>query len=282
VVGSQAQRKAVSFLIQTHSLSERRACELSQAARSTYRYMWIKTDDKLLRKRLKLLAYRRKSFGYRRLHALLKKEGFAANHKKVYRLYKEEGLSKRKKPRKRYLKRTKEPLRAAERPNQKWAMDFMSDSFGSSRKLRTLNILDVCTRECPSIEVNTSLPAAIVIRVLNRLGEDRGFPEVITVDNGPEYTSNELREWAEEHGVILEYISPGKPTENGYIESFNGKFREECLNQNWFRNLSEARLIIEEWRQDYNERRPHSSLGYKTPEEYAREVNTKRTMKSLV
>ncbi len=280
MVGSQARRKAVSYLRKQNNLSERRACELSMTPRSTYRYVSRMIGSDSLHRRLKEIAYKRRSFGYRRLHALLKREGFIVNHKRIYRLYKQAGLSKRKKHRKRYLRRYKQPLQKALEPNQKWAMDFMSDSFGESRKLRTFNIVDVYTRECPCLEVGSSFPAIKVLRTLDRLAEERGLPKAITLDNGPEYTSKAVIEWSENHGVSLEYITPGKPTENGYIESFNGKFREECLNQNWFKNLKEAKIIIETWRQDYNKERPHSSLGYMTPEEFAKNVN--ETGKSLV
>lgn len=203
------------------------------------------------------------------------------NHKRVYRLYKESGLVKRKRKRKKVINRSNHSLQQADRANQRWAMDFMSDGCENGSKLRTLNILDIFTRECPSIEVGSSLPAVRVVRTLDILAEERGLPEVITVDNGPEYTSKAIERWAIQRGVVFEYITPGRPMENGFIESFNGKFREECLDQNSFRNISEARIIIDLWRQDYNKERPHSALGYITPEEFAKN-NARKTEKSLV
>ena len=191
------------------------------------------------------------------------------NHKKVYRLYRETGLLKRKRMRKKVSRRRRNaPLKQAERANQRWAMDFTSDSCENGSKLRTLNIVDIFTRECPSIEVGSSLPTVKVIMVLDMLSEERGLPESITVDNGPEYTSKAIEKWAAGKSIDFEYITPGRPMENGFIESFNGKFREECLDQNSFRSVSEAKEIIELWRQDYNKKRPHSSLNYMTPEEF--------------
>jgi len=271
VVGSQAQRDVTNHLCSKHSLSERKACELSRIKRSTYRYKKKeKRADNDFKDRLKKLAYRRKTFGYRRLHVLLKREGFTMNHKKFYRIYREEGLSRRRKKKKRYQERFKRPLEKPSKPNQRWAMDFVSDSLNNGSKVRMLNIVDVFTKECPAIVVSSSLPSSKVISTLDYLAETRGLPEAITVDNGPEYTSEMTINWAKERGVFLDHITPGKPTENGYIESFNGKFREECLDQNWFRNLKEAKRIVEDWRQDYNKERPHSAIGYMTPEEFAR------------
>jgi len=216
---------------------------------------------------LKELATKRISFGYRRLHALLKREGYTVNHKKVYWLYTKNNLAKRKK---KYLQQQRNPLKKAVKPNERWAMDFMSDSCANDRKLRTLNIIDLFARECLEIMVGNSLPSSKVIATLESLALERGLPEAITVDNGPEYTSKIIQSWAKNRGVHLDYITPGKPMENGYIESFNGKFREECLNQNWFQNLSMASQCIEKWRNDYNNKRPHSALGYLTPMEYLR------------
>lgn len=281
MVGSQAKRNAVSYLRSQHGLSERRACELSITARSTCRYQSKNNEESLLVKRLKVLAYKRRTFGYRRLHALLRREGFEVNHKRVYRLYREAGLLKRKRKNRKVMNRSSNPLKKAEKANQRWAMDFMSDSCENGNRLRTLNILDTFTRECPSIEIGSSLPTVKVIKTLDILADERGLPEAITVDNGPEYTSKAIERWAAEKGVVFEYITPGRPMENGFIESFNGKFREECLDQNSFRNISEAKKIIELWRQDYNKERPHSSLGYMTPEEFA-EKNMTKTVKRLI
>jgi len=251
-------------------LSERKACGLVKVHRTTCRYP-PKTCEEAIENRLKELAIKRLSFGYRRLHALLKKEGYAVNHKKVYRLYIKNKLAKRRRKKRKYPQRWKSPLKRATRPNERWAMDFMSDSCANGRKLRTLNILDLFARECIGIVVGNSLSSSKVIATLEVISFERGLPEVITVDNGPEYTSKMIQKWAKEKGVHLDYITPGKPMENGYVESFNGKFREECLDQNWFQNLSMASKCIEEWRNDYNNERPHSALGYLTPMEYLKE-----------
>ena len=267
MVGPQAQRNVVNYLCEQHSLSERRACGLAKANRTTCRYQ-SKVECDVIEKRLKELAGKHLAFGYRRLHALLKREGHEINHKRVYRLYKKNHLVKRRRKRKRYPVRYRRPLEKVMKPNQRWAMDFMSDSCGNGSKLRTLNIVDIFARECLGIVVGSSLPSSKVIETLEMLASERGLPEAITLDNGPEYTSKIIQQWAEEKGVHFDYITPGRPMENGYVESFNGRFREECLNQNWFRNLGEALIIIEDWREDYNTKRPHSALGYLTPKEF--------------
>jgi putative transposase len=267
VVGPQAKRKVVRHICSQHGLSQRRACGLTRVHRSTYRYE-PKGPDKRLEVRLIELATAKVSYGYRRLHQLLLREGYTLNHKKVYLLYKKNGLAKRKKKKKRYKEKIKKALQKVSALNERWAMDFMSDSCSNGRKIRTLNILDLFGRECLRIEVGSSLPSRRVISVLEELELERGLPKEIIIDNGTEYTSKLMQIWAKNRGVTLCYITPGKPMENGYIESFNGKFREECLNQNWFKNISEASILIENWRQDYNKNRPHSALGYLTPYEY--------------
>lgn len=269
MVGPQAQRHAVKHLCSRHGLSQRRACGLSKICRSTCRYR-PKPKDTIIEERLRQLAVARIAYGYRRLHNLLKREGYVINHKKVYGIYRKNKLARRKKKKKRYAKRIRNPLQTASQPNERWAMDFVSDSCANGRKIRTLNILDLYARECIKIEVASSLPSSKVITILDILALERGLPQAITVDNGPEYTSKIIQQWSKEKKVHLDYIAPGRPMENGYVESFNGKFREECLNQNWFQNISEASIIIEEWREDYNNNRPHSALGYLTPNEYLR------------
>ena len=250
-------------------LSERRACGLVEINRSSARYRPRGSDDGVLRRRLRELAHERRRFGYRRLHVLLVREGWAVNHKRVYRLYCEEGLAVRRRKRKSRAAFVRQPLAAPTRVNQGWSMDFMADALASGRRFRTLNLVDEYTREAPAIEVDTSLPGARVVRVLEQLRQQGRKPEWIVTDNGPEFTGRALDQWAYENGVRLETIHPGRPMENGYIESFNGKMREECLNENWFVDLAEARRRIEAWRVDYNTRRPHSALGYQTPVEFA-------------
>ena len=198
---------------------------------------------------------------------MLRRQGWSVNRKRVYRLYREEGLAVRRRKRKQ-VAAIRVPLVEPTRPDEMWTMDFTHDALVSGRKFRTLNLMDGYTREALAIEVDTSLPGTRVVRVLQRLQEIGRMPERIQVDNGSEFISRVVDQWAHKHGVALHFIRPGKPTDNGYIESFNGKFRDECLNQFWFVNLLEARERIEAWRQDYNQVRPHSSLGYQTPAEF--------------
>lgn len=249
--------------------SERRACQLLGVGRSSCRYQERRPDDQALRERLRELAGERRRFGYRRLTVMLRREGWPLNHKRVYRWYRIEGLGVRRTQRKRLKAAARTLLAVPTRANQVWTMDFMHDNLASGRKFRTLNLMDGFTRESPRIEVDTSLPGLRVMRVLEEIAQQRGYPKAIQVDNGPEFASRMVDQWAFEHGVELHFIAPGKPTENAHIESFNGKFRDECLNENWFMNLQEARMKIEAWRRDYNQARPHSALGYQTPEEFA-------------
>jgi len=264
-------RVAVSYVEVGYQMSERHACRLLGLGRSTHRYRARKVArDAELRTRLKELAARRMRFGYRRLTALLVREGVAANHKRVYRLYREEGLAMRIRQRRgiRWSGVAVKP--AARQPNERWSMDFVSDCVSTGKVIRMLTIVDDCTRECPAIEVDTSLGGLRVRRVLDPIASERGLPEAIVVDNGPEFRGRALAAWSEERGVRLEFIQPGKPVQNAYVESFNGRLRDECLNANWFTSLSDARRKIETWRQDYNEQRPHSSLNYLPPAEFAR------------
>ena len=264
-------RAAVSYVEVEYRVSERHACRLLGLARSTHRYRARKAEhDGPLRARLKELAARRMRFGYRRLTAMLVREGMPANHKRVYRLYREEGLAMRIRQRRRIRGSGVVTNPAATRPNQRWSMDFVSDCVSTGKVIRMLTLVDDCTRECPGIEVDTSLGGLRVRRVLDRIASERGLPEAIVVDNGPEFRGRALAAWSEERRVRLEFIQPGKPVQNAYVESFNGRLRDECLNANWFTSLSDARRKIESWRQDYNQQRPHSSLGYLPPAEFAR------------
>lgn len=259
----------MTFAAERFGLSERRSCRLVDLWRSTRQYQGRRRDDPALRERLRVLAGQRRRFGCPRLHVLLKREGWVVNHKRTERIYREEGLSLRLKRRRKRGAWLRVPMPTPTGPNQQWSMDFVSDGLCGGRRFRLLTIVDDYTRECPGIEVDTSLGGARVVRVLDRLAEVQGLPEAITVDNGPEFTGRVLDEWAYRKGVRLNFIRPGKPIENAYVESFNGKLRDECLNENWFLTLNEARTIIEDWRQDYNRFRPHSSLDDLTPEEFA-------------
>jgi len=252
-------------------MSERHACRLLGLARSTHRYRARTNErDTRLRERLKELAAKRMRFGYRRLTVLLVREGITANHKRVYRLYREEGLAMRIRQRRRIRWTGAVSGPVVTRANQRWSIDFVSDCVSTGRVIRMLTVVDDCTRECPAIEVDTSLGGLRVRRVLDRIASERGLPEAIVLDNGPEFRGRALAAWSEERGVRLEFIQPGKPAQNAFVESFNGRLRDECLNANWFTSLSDARRKIEDWRQDYNQQRPHSSLNYLPPAEFAR------------
>lgn len=237
--------------------------------RSSCQYRPHPRNDEPLRGRLKELAAQHRRYGYRRLAVLLWREGMAANPKRVWRLYAEEKLKVRRKGRKRVARGRGPRPDAPQAQGERWSMDFMSDTTAGGRRIRTLNIVDEFTRECMAIEVDTSLGGARVARVLERLCEERGRPKELLMDNGPEFTGRALDAWAYENRVALRFIAPGKPTQNATVESFNGRFREECLNEHWFRNVAHARRLIEAWRRHYNEERPHSSLGYLTPMEFA-------------
>jgi len=248
---------------EAQELSERRACELVGMRRSSYRYV-RREELPGLRGRLGELAQERRRFGYRRLTVLLRREGWAVNHKRVYRLYRQEGLGVRRRKRKRIGAVERQPLTIPRRPNERWSMDFVADALPDGRKFRSLNLVDDYNRECLAAEVDTSIPGARVVR----LRERRGLPGVLVTDNGPEFAGQALDVWAYEQGVKVHFIEPGKPVQNAFIESFNGKMRDECLNEHWFLSLGEARETIEAWRRDYNEVRPHSSLGNRTPQEF--------------
>jgi putative transposase len=219
--------------------------------------------------RLRDLAAARVRYGYRRLHVLLRREGWRINHKRVYRLYRLEGLGLRLKQRRKRISTVRVVPPQATRPNERWAMDFMTDQLYDGRRFRLLTVVDTVTRECPAIEVDRSLTGQRVVTVLNRLKAWRGLPQRISVDNGPEFISKGLDAWAHQHGVQLEFSRPGTPTDNPYIEAFNGRVREECLDQHWFSSITDAQQTIEVWRQEYNDERPHGALGNLTPRAFA-------------
>ena len=240
-----------------------------QLHRSSYYYPVQSTDDELLRQALREKAAQRRRFGYRRLCVVLRRDGWSVNHKRVFRIYQAEGLQVKRRLKKRTAKWRGEKPVAAQRPNQRWSVDFMSDQLADGRRFRLFNVVDDFTRECLAVEVDTSLTGQRVTRVLERLRALRGLPEHLVSDNGPEFTGQAVDSWAYQHGVHWQFIEPGKPVQNAYVESFNGKFRDECLNEHWFAQLEQARTTVELWRQDYNESRPHSSLGNRTPREFA-------------
>lgn len=250
-------------------LSHRKACRLVNLCRATQQYQAKRKDDTALRTRMRELAEQRRRFGLPRLHIMLKREGLVMNHKRSERIYREEGLSLRLKKRKKRVAMLRVALSVPKRLNEVWAMDFVHDAFFMGRRFRILTVIDHYSRECLAFEVDTSIGGGRVCRVLERIAESRGVPDIIMTDNGPEFTGNAMDEWSHRRGVKQHFIRPGKPTENAFIESFNGRFRDECLNDNWFTSLPQAREIIDVWRTDYNQVRPHSSLNDLTPEEFA-------------
>ena len=275
MVSPQAKRAAVAVLMTERDFGVTRACGLMGISRSLYRYRSRRPDSAPLRARIEEIAAIKRRYGYRRVYLRLRREGWEVNRKRVYRLYREAGLAVRRRKRKRIGLFERKPLPKPTAANVSWSMDFVADGLIGGRRLRCLTIVDDCTRECLAIEVDTSITGLRVQAVLDRLAGTRGLPQSITVDNGPEFDSQVLDKWAYRSGVQLSFIRPGKPNENAYIESFNGKFRDECLNEHWFISLAHARSIIEGWRIEYNTERPHSSLGNQTPQEFANSQPTK-------
>lgn len=270
MVKPAARREAVGYLRKEYEATERRACRVVGLRRSSNRYRSRREQPSGLVNRLRELAAQRPRFGYRRLYVMLRREGFAVNHKRIYRLYRLDGLSVRRRLRRRRGAATARVVfTAATRPNERWAMDFVMDSLFNGRRFRALAVMDHCTREGLAIEIDFSLPSLRVVRVLDRLVAERGAPDLIVIDNGTEFTGKVLDAWAYANGIKLHFIRPGKPTDNGYAESFNGRFRDEFLNENWFLDLQDAKDKGEAWRVDFNQVRPHSSLGYLTPNEFA-------------
>lgn len=269
-MGLVGLREEVRWLGENYPASQQRVCGLMQIAVSSFRYRTTRSDEGL-RERLVELARKKPRFGYRRLHILLGSSGERVNHKRVFRVYREAGLAVRRKARKR-LVREGSPGPALTAANQEWALDFVQDAAESGRKFRVLSVLDVYTRECLALEVDTSFASRRVTRELERIVAERGVPEAIRCDNGPEFTSRHFLAWCIERQIELVHIQPGKPQQNGYVESFNGKMRDECLNVSWFENLWDARRKIAAWQKEFNEERPHSALGYQTPAEFARQL----------
>jgi len=272
VVTVPSRRQVAAFLRSESGFSERRACRLIGLHRSTSRYARKRDEDKDLRLRLRSWAARRPRWGYRNLHWRLEQDGVQVGVKKVYRLYREEGLRLRRRRRKHIAAAPREGLAAATEPNERWAMDFMADEFEDGRPLRLLNVIDHYTRECPGVEVGRSLPADRVITCLERAGKASGFPKTIVVDNGPEFASKALNAWAHRREIELYFIEPGKPVQNAFIESFNGTCRAEFLNQELFLDEADAQRKAERWRRHYNEERPHGGLERRTPAEFGREA----------
>ena len=264
-----AKRDAVAHAREYHGLSERRACNLVGVSRRVIRYRSSRSDDGLLRQRLRELAAERRRFGYRRLGYLLAREGMTPNHKKLLRVYREENLRVRRRGGRKRALGTRAPMVLPDGPNQHWSLDFVSDTLTCSRRFRILCVVDDYTRECLALVADTSLSGVRVARELTRLIGMRGKPHTVVSDNGTELTSSAILRWSQERRVEWHYIAPGKPMQNGFVESFNGRLRDECLNETLFTSLPHARSVLDAWRKDYNHVRPHSKLGGRTPAEIA-------------
>jgi putative transposase len=274
MVRPSVRREGARLLVEKFEVSERRACRVVGLSRSTHRYRSRIQEPDGLRKKLREHAARRRRWGYKKLTVLLRRDGYAVNHKRVYRIYRDEKLLvHQRRRRRRCAALVRVQPQKATRPNQHWAMDFMLDRLASGRRFRVFTLMDHFTREGLAVEVAFSLPAKKVIEALERVTVERGYPELIVIDNGTEFTSKELDAWAFQHGVQLHFIRPGKPVDNAYCESFNGRFRDEFLNENWFVGIQEAAIDAEAWRIDFNEVRPHTSLRYMTPKEFAAKFN---------
>ena len=269
MVGPAAKRDAVAHLKAVMGLSERRACQIISADRKTIRYRSCRPPEVELRTKLRDLANERRRFGYRRLFILLRRDGEPSGVNRIYRLYREEGLSVRKRKARRRAVGTRAPILVEAKANARWSLDFVHDQFACGRRFRILNVVDDVTRECLAAIPDTSISGRRVARELTTLIERRGKPGMIVSDNGTELTSNAILAWSKDHKVEWHYIAPGKPMQNGYVESFNGRMRDELLNESLFFCLDHARSAIAEWAVDYNHFRPHSSLGYKTPADFA-------------
>jgi putative transposase len=279
MVTPAVRREAVAHLVQEHEVSQRRACRVIAGARSSVRYRHLRADDAALRARLRELAAERRRFGYRRLHQMLKREGTVMNLKKIRRLYSEERLQVRQRKGRKRATGTRAPMTIPQGPNQRWSLDFVSDVLAGSRRFRVLAVVDDYTAECLCLVADTSLSGLRVARELDTVIASRKSPAMIVSDNGTEFTSMAILLWSQERLVEWHYTAPGKPQQNAFIESFNGKLRDEFLNETVFSSLAEARLMLAAWKHDYNSNRPHSRLGWLTPSEFAnRNVQDKQRL----
>jgi putative transposase len=265
MVTPDAKRKAVAHACKAHGVSQRRACHALNIDRSTVRYASSRPDDAPLREAMKAVASERRRFGYRRVHIMLDRMGIVMNQKKLRRLYREEKLQVRRRGGRKRALGTRRPMLVPDRANARWSLDFVSDAFTDGRRFRVLAVIDDYTRECLTLIADTSLSGARVVRELDAVIAWRGRPATIVSDNGTELTSMAVLKWCQQTGVEWHYIAPGKPMQNAFVESFNGSFRDECLNAHWFLTLDDARQKMEHWRRDYNEVRPHSAIGNKVP-----------------
>ncbi len=277
MVGPKVKREVVEFLTREKKLKPHRACQLVGLESSTYYYKsYSSREDKALRENLVKHSRERIRWGFPRMLVLVRRDGFKDNHKRVKRIYQEANLQLTKRPKKKMRNHLRLTLPQAERPNHIWSMDFVSEELFDLKRFRCFTLVDDFTHESLCIEADRNLPSEKIVGFLNLLKTTRGLPEIITCDNGPEFISQNIDVWAYQNKVQIKFIQPGKPTQNAFIESFNGKFRDECLNQHWFLNLADARKEIEIWRNDYNENRPHRSLNMKTPNEFAKEYKIRQ------
>jgi putative transposase len=272
MVTPAVRRNAVADLMKIYEMSERRACTLIGADRSSVRYRSARPDDAALRTRMRDLAAERRRFGYRRLHVLLRHEGLVANRKRTQRLYREEGLTVRKRRGRKRAVGTRAPILTVAAPNARWSVDFVHDQLGDGRRLRVFNVVDDVTKECLAAVVDTSISGRRVARELAAIIARRGKPDLIVSDHGTEFTSNAMLQWTQAAGVAWHFIAPGKPMQNGICEAFNGRMRDELLNETLFLSLGHARAATARWVADYNHRRPHSAINYATPAAYAAQL----------
>jgi putative transposase len=272
MVTPDAKRDAVAHACSEHAVSQRRACKVLAVDRSSVRYRSVKPDDADLRAAIKAIAMERRRFGYRRIHIMLQRQGINMNQKKLRRLYREERLQVRRRGGRKRALGTRRPMLMPDGPNTRWSLDFVSDAFTDGRRFRVLAVVDDFTRECLALVADTSLSGVRVARELDAIIARCGQPTTIVSDNGTELTSIARLKWCQETGVEWHYIAPGKPTQNAFVESFNGRFRDECLNETLFSTLNEARAKIRSWKEDYNTHRPHSALGNITPKEFAEKL----------
>ena len=266
-------RSLVDALQGVYQVSIRRACTVLRFQKSSYFYRARRSSQAGLKKRIQEIAATRVRYGYGRIHVLLRREGWRVNAKRVYRLYVEIGLQIRhKRPKRKVAAKLREDRRAPTAPNEVWAMDFLSDQLFDGRKIRVLTIVDAYSKVSPAIDVRDRYTGADVAATLTRVCRDHGCPRTIRVDNGPEFISRDVDLWAYMNGVTLDFSRPGKPTDNSFIEAFNGKVRAECIDQNWFLSLADAQVKCEAFRHEYNTQRPHSSIGNKTPTEFMKSI----------
>ena len=276
MVTPDAKREAVAHACTEHGVSQRRACEVLAVDRSSVRYRSIRPDDADLREAMRRVASERRRFGYRRIHVMLQRQGIDMNLKKLRRLYREEKLQVRRRGGRKRALGTRRPMLVPERPNERWSLDFVSDAFTDGRRFRILAVVDDFSRECLALIADTSLSGLRVVRELDAIIALRGRPDTIVSDNGTELTSMAVLRWCQETAVEWHYIAPGKPMQNGFVESFNGRLRDELLNETLFSSLAEARSAITDWKEDYNNHRPHSALGNIPPVEFAMKIRLEK------